>query len=137
MNLQHPLTVALENTCPRLPAPQAAWVWGTWLHHHGSDVSCVFVLCVVVSLMVCTKVPESNLKEQILPYYKVSRHCLVPHIGLHHTFYDRRNHSAGTISSITVAVIKIIVIPLQAIFNCQNSFNPMLFSHRLRRYKVR
>ena len=40
----------------------------------------------------------------------------------------------GTLSGITVAVINIVVIPLQAIFNCQNSFNPMLFSHRLRRY---
>jgi hypothetical protein len=43
----------------------------------------------------------------------------------------------GTLSGITVAVINIVVIPLQAIFNCQNSFNPMLFSHRLRRYKGR
>jgi hypothetical protein len=40
----------------------------------------------------------------------------------------------GTISGITVAEILIMVIPLQAVFNCQNSFNPMLFSHRLRRY---
>jgi hypothetical protein len=40
----------------------------------------------------------------------------------------------GTIYGITIAVIEIIVIPPQAIFNCQNSFNPMLFLHRLRRY---
>ncbi len=40
----------------------------------------------------------------------------------------------GTISNITVAVIKIVVISPQADFNCQNNFNPMLFSHRLHRY---
>jgi hypothetical protein len=54
-------------------------------HHHGGDVHTVFVLCVAVSLIVCKKVPENNLKVQILPYYKVSRHYLVPHISLHHT----------------------------------------------------
>jgi hypothetical protein len=40
----------------------------------------------------------------------------------------------GTIYSITVAVTKIVVIPLQAVFNCQKSFNPMLFTQRLHRY---
>ncbi len=45
-------------------------------------------------------------------------------------FYDRGNCSMGTISGIIVAVNKIIVIPPQAIFNFQNSYNPMLFSHR-------
>jgi hypothetical protein len=35
---------------------------------------------------------------------------------------------------ITVAVIKIIVIPPQAVFNHQNSLSPMLFSHGLCRY---
>jgi hypothetical protein len=36
----------------------------------------------------------------------------------------------GTIYVITVAVFKIVVIPLQAVFNCQNLFNPMLFLYR-------
>jgi hypothetical protein len=36
----------------------------------------------------------------------------------------------GTISGIIVAVIKIVVIPPQVVFNFQNSYNPMLFSHR-------
>jgi hypothetical protein len=60
---------------------------GKLLHHHGEDVCCVFVLCVSISRVVCKKVPEYNLKVQILPYYKVSRHYIVPHIGLHHTHY--------------------------------------------------
>jgi hypothetical protein len=55
------------------------------LNHHGGDVCCVFVLCVAVSLVVHRKVREHNLKACILPYYKVSRHYLLPHIGLHHT----------------------------------------------------
>jgi hypothetical protein len=45
-------------------------------------------------------------------------------------FYDRGNLSAGTINhNITVAVFKIVVIPPQAVFACQNSFSPMLLSH--------
>jgi hypothetical protein len=48
----------------------------TWLHHHGGDVCCVFVLCVAVSsgLQICKNLPEHNLKVHILLYYKVNRH---------------------------------------------------------------
>ena len=35
---------------------------GKRLHHHGGDVCCVFELCVAVSLVMCKKVPEHNLK---------------------------------------------------------------------------
>ncbi len=41
---------------------------GKRLHHHGGDVCCVFVLCVAVSLVVCKKVSEYNLKVCVLPY---------------------------------------------------------------------
>jgi hypothetical protein len=58
---------------------------GTWLHHHGGDVLCVFFLCVAVSLVVCRKGPEHNLKVLILPYYEVNRHYVLTHIGMHHT----------------------------------------------------
>jgi hypothetical protein len=46
---------------------------GKRLHHHGGDVCCVFVSCVVVSLVVCKKVPEHNLKVNIFPYYNTIR----------------------------------------------------------------
>jgi hypothetical protein len=36
------------------------------LNHHGDDVCCVFVLCVAISLIVCKKSPEHNLKVCIL-----------------------------------------------------------------------
>jgi hypothetical protein len=36
---------------------------GKRLHHHGVYVCCLFVLCSAVSLVVCKKVPEYNLKK--------------------------------------------------------------------------
>jgi hypothetical protein len=61
---------------------------GKRLHHHGGDVRCVVLwLCVAGSLVVRKKVPEHNLKVRILLYYKVNRHFLVPHIGMHHTIH--------------------------------------------------
>ncbi len=47
---------------------------GKRLHHYGGDVCCVFVLCITISLVVCKKVPEHNLKVHILPYCKVNMH---------------------------------------------------------------
>jgi hypothetical protein len=58
---------------------------GKRLHHHGGDVCCVFVLCDVVSLAVCKKGPEHDLKVRILPYYKVNRCYVLTHIGVHHS----------------------------------------------------
>jgi hypothetical protein len=58
---------------------------GKQLNHHGGDVCCVFVvLCVVVSLVVCKKVTEHNLKVHILPYYNVNRHYFLIDPGVHH-----------------------------------------------------
>ncbi len=69
---------------------------GKRLHHHGGDVCCVFVLCVVVSLVVCKKVPEHNLKVCILPYYKVSRCYFLAHPRVHHVINPRESgHSAA------------------------------------------
>jgi hypothetical protein len=63
---------------------------GKRLHHHGGDICCVFVFCVmrsllVVSLIVCKNVPEHDLKVCILPYYKVNRHYMLTHPHVHHT----------------------------------------------------
>ncbi len=55
------------------------------LNHHGVDVCCAFVLCVAVSLAICKKVPEHNLKVLISLYYKVNRRHFLIHPGVHHT----------------------------------------------------
>jgi hypothetical protein len=52
---------------------------GQALHHHGGNVCCVVLwLCVVVKLILYTKVPEHNLNVHILPYYKVNGVIFVP-----------------------------------------------------------
>jgi hypothetical protein len=61
----------------RLPLRRHGFIESTPLQgqaapSNGGDVCCVFVLCDAVSLVVCKKVPEHNLKLCIFSYYKVN-----------------------------------------------------------------
>jgi hypothetical protein len=97
VNLVRSFNSALVNICARPPAPQAAWIHRIHTAIEASSsitMMVMFVVCLCcvfgLSLIVCKKVTEQNLKVRILPYYKVkgvtfwpTHVCTIPGMLLH------------------------------------------------------